>query len=164
MRNQSHYTETFTEPQVLFSMILEKVTDLYKKYVPSSVQNRRNVSLQKQSDTVIIACVLWTSMQDYKNQTAVYRAIRSHLFNENFPERSRFCRICQNLSFVIKLIRFHFIQELTVGTDLVIVDSMPCPLYKPIRNRRAKLLSEIADIGYNATKKSLITASNLAFL
>ena len=30
MRNQSHYTETFTEPQVLFSMILEKVTDLYK--------------------------------------------------------------------------------------------------------------------------------------
>ncbi|HJF20365.1 MAG TPA: hypothetical protein K8W13_08760 [Enterococcus columbae] len=45
MRNQSHYTETFTEPQVLFSMILEKVTDLYKKYVPSFVQNRRNVSL-----------------------------------------------------------------------------------------------------------------------
>lgn len=62
MRNQSHYTETFTEPQVLFSMILEKVTDLYKKYVPSFVQNRRNVSIQKQSDTVIIACVLWTLM------------------------------------------------------------------------------------------------------
>ena len=58
MRNQSHYTETFTEPQVLFSMILEKVTDLYKKYVPSFVQNRRNVSLQKQSDTVIIACFM----------------------------------------------------------------------------------------------------------
>ena len=27
MRNQSRYTETFTEPQVLFSMILEKVTE-----------------------------------------------------------------------------------------------------------------------------------------
>lgn len=163
MRNQSHYTETFSEPQVLFSMILGKVTDLYKKYVPSSVQNRRNVSLQKQSDTVIIACVLWTLMQEHKNQTAAYRAICSHLFNENFPERSRFCRICQNLSFVIKLIRFHFIQELTVGTDLVIVDSIPCPLCKAIRNRRATLLSEIADIGYNATKKEHYYGVKLSF-
>lgn len=25
MQNQSHYTETFTEPQVLFSMILENL-------------------------------------------------------------------------------------------------------------------------------------------
>lgn len=112
---------------------------------------------------MIIACVLWTLMQDYKNQSAAYRAIRSHLFNENFPERSRFCRICQNLSFVIKLIRFHFIQELSVGTNLVTVDSMPCPLCKSIRNRRATLLSEIADIGYNATKKEHYYSVKLNF-
>ena len=33
------------------------------------------------------------------------------------------------------------------------IHPIPLPLCKPIRKRRATLLSEIADIGYNATKK-----------
>lgn len=33
------------------------------------------------------------------------------------------------------------------------IDSFPCPLCATIRNRRAKLFSEIANIGYNATKE-----------
>ncbi|HFI0725474.1 TPA: hypothetical protein ACGO5X_002385, partial [Streptococcus suis] len=34
-----------------------------------------------------------------------------------------------------------------------LIDSFPCALCHPIRNMRATLLSEVADIGYNATKK-----------
>ncbi|MER0123050.1 IS982 family transposase [Streptococcus sp. ZJ93] len=34
-----------------------------------------------------------------------------------------------------------------------LIDSFPCALCQPIRNLRATLLSEVADIGYNATKK-----------
>ncbi|ERJ74533.1 transposase, IS4 family [Streptococcus sobrinus W1703] len=34
-----------------------------------------------------------------------------------------------------------------------LIDSFPCALCHPIRNLRASLLSEVANIGYNATKK-----------
>ncbi|WP_075492138.1 IS982 family transposase [Enterococcus thailandicus] len=163
MRSQLHYIETFTDPQIVFTLILEKVTFLYEKYVPNTIKYRKNIVLQKQSDPVVISCVLWALMEGHQNQSEAYRAIRSTLFKDSFPERSRFCRICQNLAFTIKLIRYFFIEELTRGTDLVIVDSMPCPLCKPIRNCRAKILNEIADIGYNATKKMHYYGVKLSF-
>ena len=164
MRSQLHYIESFTDPQTVFAVILEKVTILYETYVPKAIKYRKNSALQKQSDPVIISCVLWALMEGHQNQSEAYRAIRSTLFQDNFPERSRFCRICQNLAFTIKLIRSFFSKELTRGTDLVIIDSMPCPLCKPIRNCRAKKLSEVADIGYNATKKMNYYGVKLSFL
>ena len=107
---------------------------------------RSKQALQKQPDTVIIACVLWALMQDHKNQTAAYRSIGSHLFKENFPERLRFCRICQNLSFVIKFIRFHFLCVNQFAND----------------EQHYFLKSLISDI--TRRKKSIITVSSLAFL
>jgi Transposase DDE domain. len=164
MQSPLHYTENYTEPQMIYTMILEKVTLLYQKYIPNTIKHRKNVGLQKQSDVVIISCVLWALMEGYKNQSDAYRAIRGNLFKDDFPERSRFCRICQNLAFVIKLIRYFFIKELTDGTTLVIVDSMPCPLCKPIRNCRAHLLQNVADIGYNSTKRMHYYGLKLSFL
>lgn len=34
-----------------------------------------------------------------------------------------------------------------------LIDSFPCALCQPIRNLRAILLSDVANIGYNSTKK-----------
>ncbi|MGM0123166.1 hypothetical protein IGI37_000532 [Enterococcus sp. AZ194] len=114
MQSQFHYTEKFTNPQ--------------------------NVHLRKQSDPQIISAVIWSQMAGHKTQSSSYRAIRIEISPTDFPERSCFCRICQNLSFTIKLMRYFFIKELTLGTDLVIVDSLPSLLYKSIRNCRKKSL------------------------
>lgn len=164
MQSPLNYTENYASPQSVFTAILEKVTPLYEKYVPKAIKNRRNVALQKQSDPVVIAAVLWAMMEGHQKQMDMYRAIRSSLFPDRFPERSRFCRLCQNLSTAIKLIRHFFIGQLTEGTELVIIDSLPCPLCKPIRNKRATLLQPTADIGYNATKRMHYYGLKLSFL
>lgn len=163
MQSQLNYIESFNNPQIVYSMILEKITDLYDKYAPKAVKNRRNTNLQKQSDTKIISAVIWGTMQGYATQSQLYRGIRSTLFPNDFPERSRFCRICQNLAFTVNVIRYFFIKSLPIGTELVIIDSLPSPMCKPIRNHRAKILHEVANIGYNSTKKMHYYGVKLSF-
>ena len=91
--------------------------------------------------------------QGCKSANAIYRAIRTNLFPESFPERSRFCRICQNLSQTIQLIRYYFVNSIVNECEFGIIDSFPCALCKPIRNCRSKLLESVANIGFNATKQ-----------
>ncbi|HFI0462705.1 TPA: IS982 family transposase, partial [Streptococcus suis] len=88
-----------------------------------------------------------------RTASAIYRAIRHNLFPDNFPERSRFCRICQNLAQSIQRMRYFMVLDLCQTCSFGLIDSFPCALCHPIRNMRATLLSEVADIGYNATKK-----------
>ncbi|BDP69807.1 hypothetical protein EfmAA94_09800 [Enterococcus faecium] len=74
--------------------------------------------------------------------------------NGDFPSRSRFTRLSfEKNSFCVKLSYF-FIKKLTKGELVGIIDSFPSPLCKPVRNRQAKLLNQIAKVGYNSTKKS----------
>ncbi|MEG3250872.1 transposase [Streptococcus suis] len=79
--------------------------------------------------------------------------MRHNLFPDNFPERSRFYRICQNLAQSIQRMRYFMVLDLCQTCSFGLIDSFPCALCHPIRNMRATLLSEVADIGYNATKK-----------
>jgi len=51
--------EIYTNTQLVFSEILTIIDELYQKYAPISVKNRKNKHLQKQPDTVIISCVIW---------------------------------------------------------------------------------------------------------
>lgn len=62
-------------------------------------------------------------------------------FNRQSFIQGKFSRAITFLSNLPKSIFCHQIHQI------------PLPLCKPIRKRRATLLSEIADIGYNATKK-----------
>ena len=59
-----------------------------------------------------------------------------------------------SLAYTIKIIRYFFIKKLTKGELVGIIDSFPSLLCKPVRNRQAKLLNQIAKVGYNSTKKS----------
>lgn len=52
----------------------------------------------------------------------------------------------------IKIIRYEYIKSLNNQARYAVIDSFPCPLCATIRNRRAKLCSDMANIGYNATK------------
>lgn len=51
----------------------------------------------------------------------------------------------------IKIIRDEYIKFLDNQARDSEIDSFPCPLCATIRNRRAKLFSDIANMGYNAT-------------
>ncbi|NQJ49138.1 IS982 family transposase, partial [Streptococcus suis] len=62
-------------------------------------------------------------------------------------------RICQNLAQSIQRMRYFMVLDLCQTCSFGLIDSFPCALCHPIRNMRATLLSEVADIGYNATKK-----------
>ncbi|WP_230809400.1 IS982 family transposase [Streptococcus sobrinus] len=129
------------------------MSTLYDRFVPYCVRHRRNVHLQKQPDVVIIASYLWAIQEGCRTASSIYRAIRHSLFPNDFPERSRFCRICQNLSQSIQHIRYFMVSSLCEISSFGLIDSFPCALCHPIRNLRASLLSEVANIGYNATKK-----------
>lgn len=153
MQSQQYYLAKPNQTQVIFSKILHKISTLYERFVPSSVRNRRNVHLQKQPDVVIIASYIWAIQEGCRTASDIYRAIRHNLFPDNFPERSRFCRICQNLAQSIQYMRYFMVLELCQTCSFGLIDSFPCALCQPIRNLRATLLSDVAIIGYNATKK-----------
>lgn len=152
MQSQVHYLAKPNQTQVIFSKILTKVITLYERFVPAEVRHRRNIHLQKQSDAVIIASYLWAIQEGCRTASAIYRAIRHNLFPDNFPERSRFYRICQNLAQSIQRMRYFMVLDLCQTCSFGLIDSFPCVLCQPVRNLRATLLSEVADIGYNATK------------
>lgn len=45
------------------------------------------------------------------------------------------------------------VSDICQNCSFGLIDSFPCALCQPIRNLRATLLSDVANIGYNATKK-----------
>ncbi|HEL1728995.1 TPA: IS982 family transposase [Streptococcus suis] len=160
MQSQHYYLANPNQIQVIFSKILTQVLALYERFVPHEVRNRRNIHLQKQSDVVVLASYLWAIQEGCRTASAIYRAIRHNLF----PERSRFCRICQNLAQSIQRMRYFMVLDLCQTCSFGLIDSFPSALCHPIRNMRATLLSEVADIGYNATKKIHYYGLKFSFL
>lgn len=111
------------------------------------------ISTYKNSLMSLLSLVIFGQFKRLQDASAIYRAIRHNLFPDNFPERSRFCRICQNLAQSIQRMHYFMVLDLCQTCSFGLIDSFPCALCHPIRNMRATLLSEVADIGYNATKK-----------
>ncbi|MGF1919661.1 IS982 family transposase, partial [Enterococcus faecalis] len=68
-----------------------------------------------------------------------------------FLSHSRYNRLSANLNKALKIIRYEYVKSLDNQSRYAVIDSFPRPLCLAIRNRRAKLFSEIANIGYNAT-------------
>ena len=50
-------------------------------------------------------------------------------------------------------IRIGILKHHSDSPKYTIIDSLPLPLCQPIRNKRARVLKDYANIGYNATKK-----------
>lgn len=48
---------------------------------------------------------------------------------------------------------YFMVSDICQNCSFGLIDSFPCALCQPIRNLRATLLSDVANIGYNATKK-----------
>jgi len=137
----------------VFHQILEIVLIVYKKCILAMIKNRKNMDKLIQPYTVIMTCVLWELMLSYNSQRATYLTVRTILFFTEFPSRTRYTRLCANLTYAIKIIRFFFVKKKTKNATTASVDSFPSPLCKEIRNQRAKVLGSIAEIGYNSTEK-----------
>ena len=91
-------------------------------------------------------------MKEFPTQISVYQASCIFLYPHNFPSHSRYNRLSTNLMVVLKIIRYEYINSLDNQSRYTVIDSFPFPLCGTIRNRLAKLFSEIANIGYKATK------------
>jgi len=84
MQSQSQNTQFYPEIQTMYYDILEKVEELYLKFVPEAIRLRRNINQQKQPDTVIIATTIWGIMLGFPTQISTYQAICSFLYLDNF--------------------------------------------------------------------------------
>ncbi|MCT3092675.1 IS982 family transposase [Lactococcus lactis] len=136
-----------------FNELLKRVSDLYKTFAPNEVKNRKNIHLAKQSDEVILACYLFGLLHSCSTLIGIYR-LSSSMFGDDFPSETRFYRTINNLKPTIELMNQGLLKDnVSEEEKLGIIDSLPIPLCQPIRNFRAHGASEIADIGYNATKK-----------
>ena len=153
MQSQSQNTQFYPKVQTMYHNILDKVDELYFKFVPDTIRLRRNINQQKQPDTVILATIIWGIRLGFPTQISTYQAVCAFLYPDVFPSHSRYCRLSGNLKEVIKIIRYEYVKSLENQAKYAVIDSFPCPLCATIRNRRAKLFSEVANIGYNATKE-----------
>ena len=136
-----------------FNEMLTRVSQLYAQFAPKEVQNRKNIHLAKQPDEVLLTCYLFGILISCTSVIGIYRLSKS-MFGKDFPSRTRFLRTINNLKQTIELMNQGLLKDQVDDEQtLGIIDSLPVPLCQPIRNFRAKGASEIADIGYNATKK-----------
>ncbi len=115
------------------------------------MKHRRNIALAKVSDESLLVSLLIQAELGITSQRRFYRIC--HLFfGHNLLERSRhFNRRTKQLIWLVQLIRQALSGAISPDT-IVIMDSFPLPLFQPIRNHSAKIVNDVADIGYNAAK------------
>ena len=81
--------------------------------------------------------------------------IDSVLLNKNpcgcLLERSRFNRRSRQLIWLVQIIRQAINTQISPN-NIVIIDSFPLSLCQLVRNHRAHVFNELADIGYNSSK------------
>ena len=125
---------------------------MYLRYVPLSLQNRKNINEAKLTDVMTLALMCWQVDMGVTNQAKFYRFLKGIFVKSLLPERSRFNRICNNEGLVIRDIRLGLIHD-KVNPNFTIIDSFPMFLCQQVRNFRVKLMNNYANKGYNSTKK-----------
>lgn len=152
MSDQPQFNQLSVKLQSPLAKWVKIIDPLYVQFIPSSIRHRRNTKQAKLNDVTVIALLCWQVVLGITNQYAYYRFLKSlHILN--LPERSRFNRISNRGEQLLQLIRIGLVQKLRLKPRYTIIDSFPMPLCKSIRNRRAKVFRNQANIGYNATKK-----------
>lgn len=84
------------------------IDDVYKKVIPKNIQNRRNKSRSKLSDSEIITISLVGELHTIDSETAWYNYCKKN-FRDLFPnlcDRTRFNRVRRGLHAVINEIRY----------------------------------------------------------
>ncbi len=145
-----HYTPKHHHLQLSMVQLRQICQELYMSVAPAECTCRKNIGKCKVSDIAILTMMLFQAEIGIKSQRKFYR-IYQLLAGSSQLERSRFNRRCRYLVPLFQLIRAHF-NRLDFQ-ELVIIDSFPLLLCHPVRNSRARLLNNFANIGYNASKQ-----------
>ena len=133
--------------QVSFSRLNIICRTWYKLYASDEIKHRRNIAQCKVSDSSILAMLIWQASLGIESQ----RRFCEHLVNLS---HSRFNRRTRMLLPLIYRIRHVLNEEVDLSGDILIIDSFPVPVCRPLRNCQAKIFSDYANIGYKATKKT----------
>ena len=145
-----HYNPKQHHVQLSIFQLRSICLDFYNKIAPDECKHRKNIDKCKVSDVTILALMLLKSELAIKSQRKFYRFYQL-IIGSLFLERSRFNRRCRYLVPIFQLIRERMNQ--LDFQELVVINSFPMFLCHPIRNYRAKLLNDVANIGYNASKQ-----------
>lgn len=114
----------------------------------------------KLSDIEIIALALTAESIGIDSENYLFGKLRCD-YRAAFPQlihRSNFNRRRKNLSRYILQMNLHLAQKMNAGENVFIVDSMPVPVCKIVREKRSKICREnfetAPDKGYSAVNKA----------
>ena len=124
---------------------------LYLK-IDKTFRCRRNYRQLKVDDVTILACMLLRIEWRYPSEKHFHEQLLS--WGITLPERTRYNRRCRQLTPVMKLIRTWLLKEWLIAPAYEVIDSAPITLASARRSHYAKVLREVADKGYNATKRT----------
>lgn len=135
----------------LYYQMLKIVEELYEKYIPCYVKERRNKDKAKMSDAEIISIQLLIECLG-KTQNSGYLYLKANYPNlVNYVERSRFNRLVSSLFTITQTIRKKMTRN--ENCEVKIVDSFPLIVNKFGRAYFGKRLREHSSYGYCASKK-----------
>lgn len=140
------------EFQVTFNHFRFIANMLLLRYAPKSFLDRRNVANTKLSDATILTLILLQVYLGITSQAKFYRLVKVLLPHLELINLSRFNRRSRQLLPVIQRIRLALAKRAECS-DVAIIDSFPLRLCQNIRNRRVKIFTPYANIGFNATKR-----------
>ena len=141
----------------LVTVLFVWIDDLYRQYVPLSIQCRRHKDKAILSDSEIVTLAVLGDILSTGSENAWIAYVRKN-WSDLFPrmcERSRFNRLRRQLYAVISQIRIALGAQLDGTMDpLRIIDSLPLPVCVFGRARYVKAFKgENAQYGYCASKK-----------
>ncbi|GEP25385.1 IS982 family transposase [Lentilactobacillus diolivorans] len=137
--------------QAKFQHFIEIIEPIYQTIDPA-IRFRRNHQQLKADDVVILACMLMRIEERDGSENHYHQKLVS--WGITVPERSRYNRRCRDLNQIIQFIRGSLLDQWVPPMTYEIVDSAPITLASARRSNRAKVLSEVANKGYNVTKQT----------
>ncbi|QBP18111.1 IS982 family transposase [Acetilactobacillus jinshanensis] len=152
MLDQVQYTNNHSLIQ--FQSCIHTIKPLYKAFISKNFRRRRNVNHSKLTDVEVIALLCLQALLGINARLRFYHFILDNgvISPNRMPEESRFNRICNRDGVILQIIRWQLIIRY-VYPKYSIIDSLPMPLCKYVRNTRATLLNRYANIGFKSTKK-----------
>lgn len=145
LKFQDDYTTLIATFEDFILLVYAIIDDLYQQFAPSSVSQRRNITIAKMSDSEIITLSICSELICIDSEKAWYSFIKRnyrHLF-PNLCCRTRFNRTRRNLLQVTELLRQKIPLVFPIpDSRYFVIDSFPLPVCKFGRARYCRSFRE----------------------